>query len=441
MKKLLFAVTATILVSSAAAFAVGGDENSRASGDLSFDNVLNKLADEYSQGLKIPAAPVPQDVKPGSDDRFWVTVRAADNRGRTRLLEAGMDIIEIKGDKVSGIIPKSLLPGLETKSFRMVTKIPFSEYIGGRAKDFPAADAAYHNYQETADLLAELAAKNTDIASLFSIGKTTQDRDIWCLRLNPVEKGERQSSKPGVLYIGNHHAREHLSNEVPLLFAVWLLDNRNDPEIKKHLDTLDIYIIPMLNPDGVEHDVRRDKYNWYRKNMSVNSDGTFGVDLNRNYDERWCQAGASKIPGAPTYCGAAPFSEPETKAVKRFIEARKNLKTLMSYHSYGSLVLYPWGGIYTPVENEKDRSVFEKMGKALAAPTKYKAQQASDLYAATGDTCDWAYANAGIFAFTTELEGFSFYPDASVIKMAVTTNIKAATYLLSVTDNPYKVLD
>jgi carboxypeptidase T len=92
------------------------------------------------------------------------------------------------------------------------------------------------------------------------------------------------------------------------------------------------------------------------------------------------------------------------------------------------------------VENENDRKVFIAMAKAMASFTGYTPQQSSDLYIATGDTTDWAYASAGIFAFTTELEGNSFYPGAAIINKAVAANVKAAVYMLSVTDDPYKLL-
>ncbi len=197
----------------------------------------------------------------------------------------------------------------------------------------------------------------------------------------------------------------------------------------------------MLNADGAEYDIATGSYRWHRKNMRVNADRSIGVDLNRNYDSLWCEAGASHSPGSDTYCGPAPFSEPETQTIKRFIEDRKNLRTLMSYHSYAGLLLYPWAGKDTPLENEKDRAVFEKMAKGMTAFTGYKPEQSSDLYVATGDTTDWAYGNSGIFAFTTELEGKSFYPGAAAIDKAVTNNVKAAVYMLSVTDDPYKLVN
>jgi carboxypeptidase T len=164
------------------------------------------------------------------------------------------------------------------------------------------------------------------------------------------------------------------------------------------------------------------------------------VDLNRNYDSLWCKAGASTYPGADTYCGPYAFSEPETRAVRDFVLATPNLKVLMSYHSYSSLLLYPWAGKDADVENERDRKVFETMGKAMGGLTGYRPQRASDLYVAAGDTGDWAYSARGVFAFTAELDGTTFYPGAAMIEKASVKNIKAALYLLGVADDPYKLV-
>lgn len=396
-------------------------------------------------GLELPAAPEPalEDRSDLSylegDGRYWVAVPAEDKYDRTALLAAGLDIIDIEKDTVSGLIVKEEMDQLAAKGFIVKSRQTIQEYAKKHIKDFPAADAVYHNYKETADELKALAAAHPAETSLFSIGTTVEGRDIWCLRINPAEKGEKPSARPAAFFMGNHHAREHLTNEVALGLAGYLLANKGDPRIKKFLETLDIYIAPMTNPDGVEYDIQNGKYRWHRKNMRVNADKTIGVDLNRNYDSLWCQAGASHYPGSDTYCGPYAFSEPETQLIRKFILARPNLKTLMSYHSYSSLLLYPWAGKSTPLENERDRKVFETMAKGMTAFTGYKPQQSSDLYVATGDTTDWAYTTAGIFAFTTELEGTTFYPGAAIVDKAVARNIKAALYLLEVTNDPYQL--
>lgn len=424
------------------AFASDRAEESRKEGEFTFNVLLNRLTGDYEKGLKQGPSPAAQ-VPGGSalDDRYWITVRAADKYERTRLLEAGLSIEELRPGSVSGTIHKNSLPLLSEKGFVIQSRKTLSEYLREDVKDFPAADSAYSNYKEATDILKSIAAKNSDIVSLFSIGKTIEGREIWTLRLNTTAKGESSSGKPGAFYVGTHHAREHLATEVPLLFAVWLLDNRYTPDIKKYIETLDIYITPMLNPDGVEYDIRNGRYQMHRKNTRINSDKTVGVDLNRNYDSWWCTAGSSSYPGADTYCGTAPFSEPETQAIKKFVEARKNLKTLMSYHSFSDLILYPWGGKDAPVEDERDRKVFVKMAGEMAAVTGYTPELSSELYVATGDTCDWAYKTGRIFAFTTELEGGTFYPGTGIIARTVKNNVKAAVYMLSVTENPYRVID
>jgi len=405
--------------------------------DFTFDNLLQQII-ERAESYKLPEINKEIQDELKNDPRNYVKIVAKNKKERTQLLELGVDIIEVKKDYIIGIVDKRDIPNISEKDFIILEKKSLYELAMSENKDFPSADAAYHNYKETYDVLKGLADKNSDIASLFSIGKTIEGRDIWCLRINSNAKGNKISSKPGAVFVGNHHAREHLSNEVPLLFAAYLMDHRNEAEIKKYIETLDIYIIPMFNPDGVEYDIATGKYRWHRKNMRINSDKSIGVDLNRNYDTTWCKYGSSHSPYSDTYCGTAPFSEPETQAMRDFILARKNIKTLQSYHSYSSLILYPWGGIYDPIPDEKDRNAFIKMANKMGELTGYTAEQSSELYAASGDTCDWAYDKAKIFAFTTELEGNSFYPGAAIIKTTVEKNIKAALYLLSMTDNPYR---
>ncbi|MHB0994793.1 MAG: M14 family metallopeptidase [Elusimicrobiales bacterium] len=411
-----------------------------AADSVSYDQLLNQVASFESE---LPVMPLPDQSRAeyaaAAEGRYWVTVGAADKHARTRLLEEGFDIAEIGKDTVSGFAGPELIAQLQAKSFairgKQVIPVRFSD-----EKDFPSADAIYHNYQETYDTLKQLNAANKDITSLFSIGKTIEGRDIWCLRINPTEKDQAPSAKPGAFFMGNLHAREHLTNEVALLLAVWLMEHRNDADVKKYISTLDIYIAPMANPDGAEFDIKTGSYQYYRKNMAKNAGGSRGVDLNRNFDSWWCESGASTYPSADTYCGPRAFSEPESQHIKRFFESRRNLKTHISYHSYASEILYPWGGQEADVPSDQDKRAFIKIATEMGKLTNYEPIKSSDMYVATGDSADWAYAATGVLAFTFELEGRGFYPGAAIVKGAVERNIKAAVYLLSVTDNPYKII-
>ncbi len=417
---------------------------------LSFDQLLKSISSAY----EAPPAPVVEERSSTAartlenDPRLWISVAASTKEERTRLLEMGLSIEAISANSVSGIVHRDSLPAFQTKSVSVLASIPLAQFASSSLKDFPTQDAAYHNYQEMYGRLKALESANPDIASLFSIGRTTEGREIWTLRINSSAKGTKPSSKPGAVFQGAHHAREHLSVEVPLLFAVWLLENRDNAEVRKYIDTLDIYIQPMINPDGAEFDISTGKYQWWRKTRSPQASGNFGADLNRNYDSWWCQAGASNSPWADTYCGPSAFSEPESRAVRDFVKARPNLKTMISYHTYAELILYPWGGKYEDIPNQDDLRVFRTLAEGMARLTGYTAQKSSDLYAATGDSCDWAYAEAGIFAFTIELSpagggwggGGTFYPGAGVIDKTVRDNVQAALYLLRNTSDPRRAI-
>ena len=58
---------------------------------------------------------------------------------------------------------------------------------------------------------------------------------------------------------------------------------------------------------------------WWRKNRRRNANGSFGVDLNRNFDEHFGVVGTSSNPSSDTYRGPSAFSEPETKALTDFV--------------------------------------------------------------------------------------------------------------------------
>ena len=82
----------------------------------------------------------------------------------------------------------------------------------------------------------------------------------------------------------------------------------------------------------------------WRKNMRDNSDGSLGVDLNRNYGHQWGvdDDGSSGLGNAETYRGKAVFSEPETQAIRDLCKV-KRFSLAMNYHSYGNLLIHPWG--------------------------------------------------------------------------------------------------
>ncbi len=370
------------------------------------------------------------------DQRYWVVVKAASRAERTAIATAGLAIEEEHADCVAGTAHIKTIEKLQALGYEVM----FQESLVKLAKDFPSQDKAYHNYDRMKAALDVLVKANPKLVSLFSIGKGWQGRNIWVVRFNTTESGTKPSRKPGAFIVGDHHAREHLSVEMPIKIAEYLAAHRDAAAVRKLLETRDIYIVPMLNPDGAEYDISTGQYKWHRKNMRVNSDQELGVDLNRNCDFIFGGEGSSGDTYSDTYHGPSAFSEPETRAFKDFLDARPNIRTLNSFHSYAGLVMYPWGGKDGAVDNAEDLKAFRTMAGAMAQLAGLRSEQSNEMYIATGDCADWAYAAHKIFAFTTELNGGSFYPGAAEIDQEAPGEIQAALYMIEYSDDPHRAV-
>jgi murein tripeptide amidase MpaA len=248
-----------------------------------------------------------------------------------------------------------------------------------------------------------------------------------------------EENEASVLFLGCHHAREWISVEVPYLLGKYLVENyASDARVKKLVDNCEIWIVPLVNPDGLEYSIHF--YRYWRKNMRNNGDGTYGVDLNRNYGYRWGwdNLGSSPDPSAETYRGPAPFSEPEIQAVRDLFD-RVNFQALVSYHNYSQVILYPWG--YTETPSDKEDLLYE-IGSNMSLLMEqvngrlYEAKRAgAGFYLTNGDTTDWSFGEYGIPSYTIELPPNSritggFFNHESDIQPIFFENLPAALYLI-----------
>jgi carboxypeptidase A1 len=79
------------------------------------------------------------------------------------------------------------------------------------------------------------------------------------------------------------------------------------------------------------------------------------VDLNRNCDAQFGDnEGSSPYPCSEIYRGPAPFSEPETQALKNVVMSLKNPIAYFSIHSYSQLWMYPYGFTDGPAPDRKE---------------------------------------------------------------------------------------
>ena len=319
--------------------------------------------------------------------------------------------------------------------------------------DFPPADEAYHNYSEMAAVIQQVAAAHPDLVTYFSIGQSYEGRELWAAKIS--DNVAVDEDEPEVLFLGLHHAREHLTVEMTLYVLNLLAGQYGiDSQITDLVNAREVYILFNVNPDGGEYDIATGSYRSWRKNRQPNSGSLYvGTDLNRNYGYKWgCCGGSSGFPSSETYRGSAAFSTPEMTRVRDFINSRvvggkQQIKTSITFHTYAELILWPYGYTYTDVPSDMtqdDYSVFVAMGQAMAATNGYTAQQASDLYITDGTYDDWAYGVHHIFAYTFEMYPISsnpgFYPPGSVITRETSRNDAAVRYILQQADCPYRTI-
>lgn len=192
----------------------------------------------------------------------------------------------------------------------------------------------YKSYEESCAFLEECVKKYPDLIRIESIGTTWEERPIILatISLNVAYA----YLKPALLYTGTAHAREWIGHELAIEFIDYLLNSyQSNPEILEVLSQNTLYIVPCLNPDGFEYS--RKHFSFWRKNRRNNGDGTFGVDLNRNFEIGYQK---STNTSGNTYGGPHPFSEPETQAIKNFVDNHSNITIALDYHSQGN-VFFP----------------------------------------------------------------------------------------------------
>jgi len=312
-----------------------------------------------------------------------------------------------------------------------------SEAVGHEAHTTTSINGAFHSYAELeADLLA-LESDHPEIVRVHVIGQSVENRNLYAVKISDnVDWNENEAE---VLFLGCHHAREWISVEVPFLIARHLAVNYvSDAEIKRMVDHSEIWIVPLINPDGLEYSIHF--YRYWRKNRKNNGDGSYGVDLNRNYGYQWgCDdEGSSPDPSSFVFRGESPFSEAETKAVRDFM-SQKSFRALVSYHSYSQIILYPWGYTEDPTEDDALLSgIAHEMSNRMRPANNrvYLYGNAGDsLYLTNGDTTDWAYGTFGIPSFTIELPPVDeihggFFNSEQDIQSIFIENLPGALFLI-----------
>jgi carboxypeptidase T len=310
--------------------------------------------------------------------------------------------------------------------------------------------AGYFTYTEMIEIIDSMRLLYPGLISAKQpVGSflTTEGRPIYWVRISDNPDVD-QPLKPQMLTTSVHHAREPGSLSSNIFYLWYLLENyATNPQIKKIIDNTELYFIPCVNPDGYQYNITTDPFGGglWRKNMRDNLDGSYGVDLNRNYGLTWGydDIGSSPFTSSQTYRGTAAFSETETQAMKWFAE-NHNFKLNLNYHTYNDAFIYPWG--HVPSLLTDDSNTFSSFGAFITEHNHYRFGTCDQTlsYVSNGGSDDWMYGETTtknkIFAFTPEVGAneYGFYAPASVIipdcKANLLANINTASLLLPYAD-------
>jgi carboxypeptidase T len=354
-----------------------------------------------------------------------------------RLFEAGYDVVARGRGWMDALISQDLamnglqelgLEAAEGLRLEILRQNADEELLAFKDK---ADVGVYHTYAEVKAEIDGYIQAHSEIIRYESVGTSIEGRPIHAVQI--TGPGDYQG-RPAQLVTGLHHAREWISVEVPMAFIKMLVEGYgSDAEITELVNERNIWVIPVVNPDGLNYS--QTEYKMWRKNRRRNPGGSYGVDPNRNYGYQWGTGGASPSPDSDTYRGPAAFSEPEIQAV-RDLGIREGFVSAISFHSYSELVLWPWGYTYDPAPDEDALALH---GTKMAAFVGYKPQQSSDLYPTSGDFDDWFYGDQGTLAYTFEL-GRQFVPPESQIPGIVSGNLKALRYFLANCADPFPLV-
>jgi carboxypeptidase T len=398
--------------------------------------------------LSIPGSRIPAQVAVPLSEPVVVRIEF-ESLDQARMLAASLDVWEVHPDQ--GYLIALVYPDQYPQLVASGNAIQIETQLSLHPDTIPD----YPCYRTIAELYADLeqvVEEHPDIAALSTIGYSYGGQAIRVLRITNRSIG---GEKPKFFLMANIHGREMITPETAFSFIDYLMDNYgSDADVTWVVDYHEIHVVVSTNPDGHVKNEPGQPWAWWRKNTNPSNGceaGNYGIDLNRNHSFQWgCCGGSSTDPCDETYRGPSATSELETQAVQDYMQtlfpdqrgpggddAAPNDATgvMVTLHSYGNLVLWPWGCNGASAPNALG---LQALGNKLATYNGYLPTQSFSLYPTDGTTDDWAYGELGIAAFTFEIgSGSGFYPACSHYNALVDPNLSALFYAAKVARTPY----
>ena len=281
-------------------------------------------------------------------------------------------------------------------------------------------------YLKYNEMLAELDAMVQQYPNLItakapiSTFLSHENRPIYHVKIS--DNPNVDENEPKALYTAIHHAREPMSLMETIFFMWYVLENYGtNEEITYLVNQTQLFFVPCINPDGYVYNETTNPNGggMWRKNRRNNGGGVYGVDLNRNYGYGWGTTGTSTNTSNDTYCGTAPYSEPEVQAMRWLVQNHKFVSAFNA-HTYARSILFPIGT--TTAEFADHHDYFQAETNHMVQFNGYTAMKSSALYPASGDSDDYMYKmdiGVGVkdtmFVHTPEVGTAFWQPSSEII--------------------------
>jgi hypothetical protein len=349
------------------------------------------LGIEPTDRARLPVALMDEVVRE-ADGLIWL---ATDRLGLELLRRAGVEPRSISAD-----IPR----WADDARYEAAMDQPPVETARGFA-----LDRSYKDAEMVEAILRGYAERYPAICRLHTLGESHLGFPILALRI--TDNPDRDEDEPAVLLNGAHHGSELLSTEYALEAMRALLEGYGrDAAVSRRVDGLDIWIVPLVNPDGNWIYMRRSMANGRKNGRDNDGDGELfwyeGVDLNRNYPFLWGSLGEQ---GSRSwnihwwYRGPEPGSEPETRAMMALAD-QQHFAAAISYHTAANKLLTPYSidGADNP-DPDQARPIAEELVEAMPRPRRgSKLRVVRNLYSVDGTDQDWHYFAHGTLAYLAE---------------------------------------
>lgn len=269
-------------------------------------------------------------------------------------------------------------------------------------------DATYKDPGLVEGLLRGYAEKFPRLAALHEIGRTHDDRPLLAIKIS--DSPGQDEDEPAVLINGGHHGSELLSIEYALDAVRGLLEEQADPAMRRAAAGLEIWVVPLVNPDGNFHYMHRSRANGRKNGRDNDGDGVHaswdGVDLNRNYPFQWGalgELGSRSLYSDGRYRGPGPASEPETAAMMRLANERRFVAAI-SFHTLATAILSPYTieGVAMPAIDDAWTFAEALADAAPAQPNGRPYLVKRRLYSVDGTDQDWHRFAHGTLAYIVE---------------------------------------